>query len=1110
MEYQNINKSSTWNSPSQEKSSPLAPRPFAAPAKQPTQEDIENAAFEQNKFEAFRLQRKAELGKITPVEQERLGLLQATMDDFWAQKREQSKSRPNLLEILVRNPETTQPSEPAVPVQPKLTIGQPNDKYEQEADQVAAQVVKQINAPASTTSQDAGVQRQEMTEEEELQTKPEISTLQRMEMPEEEELQTKPDTVRVQRQELEDEELQTKPSAANLAMQPLQREAMEEDDELQMKPSTPSVGAEGGAVSADLEGKINAARGGGQSLAPQLQAQMGQAMGADFSGVRVHTDGRADVLNRSVGARAFTTGQDLFFKRGEYQPESRDGQELIAHELTHVMQQGASTIQRKIGEGASEGTLVKRTADNTFFSIVKASFQGKQWQYRIQRRGRGKKFFVKQNDPGYEKSTVDSYDYVFIGAGATAAYYIQENIEILKGKRILVIGPDQPWAEERGPGRINHPMAQIIPDRPPEEKAGLAERKDVGSFSEWVEKILSTHDLNIIRKKFRIKEHPALLDEHYQIEIDAENQPLIQTKNVILAIGIGPHAKPEGYDEIKEQNKGLPEPEAHQILSLPRIMSLDEFQRAIGEERLQNTFAQFEQHHKRKPVMILAGPNAGIDAVTTYARLLQGLCEFVWITGRDLSGIPFLQGTDNAKGKDVAEKKKDDAFKLDENRFKSVAIKGNKVIAAMEKGPSQEGELLVYALGPERDFLDKFLPEGKKAEELEPIYDRSNRISSAHDSSDESDLEEQIKAWVEKEYKDEKLNFNKEKLEELIEKYQTYIQRKDDFNAPDFGRKRSEVARAGRMEVSVVGLQVPQSQEEDAPSFKILGGSAYRLAEKVSYKHHSESIARIIDAATEAAKGQDPNNLLSTANEVRNKVEEVEIEGNRMLILISDRKTKKEEKERTNKELDTLLDKLYDVYIKLYSLLKNNSDNTTAKMLSSIPQYVVSLANSINHFDNRNNPLKANTHMTEIATTHPINVALGDQLTSVMSQVRVASEQEKPHQEERGQLGYQYVTSQEYVAAEESFKETRNLTIDDATTIAEFIATQYPDVPPVIANGITRQIIWDRRYGHPEDAVPKYDLETDKADTISQYNYQEKWKKQLSELNRLSLEMLQG
>ena len=55
--------------------------------------------------------------------------------------------------------------------------------------------------------------------------------------------------------------------------------------------------------------------------------------------MRVHTGGETDQLNRSLSARAFTTGQDVFFRQGAYQPESRGGQELIAHELTHVIQQ---------------------------------------------------------------------------------------------------------------------------------------------------------------------------------------------------------------------------------------------------------------------------------------------------------------------------------------------------------------------------------------------------------------------------------------------------------------------------------------------------------------------------------------------------------------------------------------------------------------------------------------------------------------------------------------------------------------------------------------------------------------------------------------------------
>jgi hypothetical protein len=73
---------------------------------------------------------------------------------------------------------------------------------------------------------------------------------------------------------------------------------------------------------------------------------MGQAMGADFSGVKVHTDSQSDQLNQSIQAKAFTTGQDVFFRQGAYEPSSRGGQELIAHELTHVVQQNGGAVQR--------------------------------------------------------------------------------------------------------------------------------------------------------------------------------------------------------------------------------------------------------------------------------------------------------------------------------------------------------------------------------------------------------------------------------------------------------------------------------------------------------------------------------------------------------------------------------------------------------------------------------------------------------------------------------------------------------------------------------------------------------------------------------------------
>ena len=97
-----------------------------------------------------------------------------------------------------------------------------------------------------------------------------------------------------------------------------------------------------------VERSIEQARGGGLGLDHRTQGQMESAFGADFSGVRIHTDSRADSLNHSLSARAFATGRDVFFRQGEYDPGSSGGRELLAHELTHVVQQTGDGIQRKV------------------------------------------------------------------------------------------------------------------------------------------------------------------------------------------------------------------------------------------------------------------------------------------------------------------------------------------------------------------------------------------------------------------------------------------------------------------------------------------------------------------------------------------------------------------------------------------------------------------------------------------------------------------------------------------------------------------------------------------------------------------------------------------
>ena len=76
--------------------------------------------------------------------------------------------------------------------------------------------------------------------------------------------------------------------------------------------------------------------GGGSPLPEGLMGSMEQSLGASFSGVRLHTDAGADRASRQISARAFTRGQDIYFRGGEYSPDTREGQHLIAHELAHV------------------------------------------------------------------------------------------------------------------------------------------------------------------------------------------------------------------------------------------------------------------------------------------------------------------------------------------------------------------------------------------------------------------------------------------------------------------------------------------------------------------------------------------------------------------------------------------------------------------------------------------------------------------------------------------------------------------------------------------------------------------------------------------------------
>jgi hypothetical protein len=101
--------------------------------------------------------------------------------------------------------------------------------------------------------------------------------------------------------------------------------------------------------------------GGGSPLDRGTRGLMESRLGADFSDVRIHTDSKASESARSVQAYAYTVGNDVVFQSGKYEPESESGQRMLAHELTHVMQQRSGPVA---GTPAAGGIKISHPSDS--------------------------------------------------------------------------------------------------------------------------------------------------------------------------------------------------------------------------------------------------------------------------------------------------------------------------------------------------------------------------------------------------------------------------------------------------------------------------------------------------------------------------------------------------------------------------------------------------------------------------------------------------------------------------------------------------------------------------------------------------------------------------
>ncbi|MCP4341224.1 MAG: DUF4157 domain-containing protein [Desulfobulbaceae bacterium] len=195
-------------------------------------------------------------------------------------------------------------------VQTKLKIGAPNDQYEQEADQVADQVMSApLKHKCATCTDD------DQIEEEESLVQPKVET---------------------------GETLRRTPATNSETLDVPQVKISTPEGVLQPK----SRGQVTPTITTNTAKAIQSLRGKGQSLSGAEQNFFEPRFGADFGDVKVHSGDQAASLARSINARAFTLRQDVFFGAGEYSPNTYSGRKLLAHELTHVVQQNKRSVLR--------------------------------------------------------------------------------------------------------------------------------------------------------------------------------------------------------------------------------------------------------------------------------------------------------------------------------------------------------------------------------------------------------------------------------------------------------------------------------------------------------------------------------------------------------------------------------------------------------------------------------------------------------------------------------------------------------------------------------------------------------------------------------------------
>ena len=324
-------------------------------------------------------------------------------------------------------------------VQPKLSISQPGDAFEQEADSMADHVMRmsasatgkgsaddtgkgagQLEPLTSVMPKCADCEAEEKEEQPHVQAKEQVGWLSIMRKPADEEDDLPPNILQAKYQ----------PGATHLMLKCSHCEAEErEQKSVQRKSDSGSSGTSGFS----LESYLQQSSSSGQPMDRSTRSFMEPRFGSDFSGVRIHTDSQAGTASEAIQARAFTHGQDIHFNAGEYQPGTDGGRWLLAHELTHTIQQSNGQVQPQTGGSRTGGSRLMRKEKPDEPAFYEYSMGGKK-AYELAKTANldswyvGYKFFNLFQEEGiYPGSHPNAY--------ATRVYELQEKLHAYFGEK---------------------------------------------------------------------------------------------------------------------------------------------------------------------------------------------------------------------------------------------------------------------------------------------------------------------------------------------------------------------------------------------------------------------------------------------------------------------------------------------------------------------------------------------------------------------------------------------------------------------------------------------------------------------------------------------------